>query len=168
MPSGVVLDTSFLISLASPGRPNHQIARKYWKHFLESGIPIFLSAIVVSEFYLKQEIPPDLLCNCVILPFNWDAALTAADLDFSAFKGQAESRAALKDDLKIMAQAKVAGASYLITEDDHLFYIAATSRLQGKLSIRVLVLSKGFDIAFFNDGQREFGDGFGQQEAPPR
>ncbi len=31
----MVLDTSFLISLADPHRDNHQTARRYWKHFIE-------------------------------------------------------------------------------------------------------------------------------------
>jgi len=40
MGSGVLLDTSFWITLADPKRSNHQTARKYWKHFVEQQIPM--------------------------------------------------------------------------------------------------------------------------------
>lgn len=68
MAAGVLLDTSFLITLADKNRTNHETARRYWKHFLENQIPIYLSAVVVSEFCIKQEIPPDMLRCCVVLP----------------------------------------------------------------------------------------------------
>ena len=48
MASGILLDTSFFITLADPKRANHQTGRRYWKFFLEQQIPIYLSAIVVS------------------------------------------------------------------------------------------------------------------------
>jgi hypothetical protein len=36
MAAGVLIDTSFLITLAGPTRANHAAARRYWQHFLES------------------------------------------------------------------------------------------------------------------------------------
>lgn len=83
MAAGVVLDTSFLITLADSSRAHHDAARKYWRYFTENGLPMFLPTIVVSEFYIKQAIPPDILRACVVLPFNWDDALKAASFDFS-------------------------------------------------------------------------------------
>ena len=83
MAAGVVLDTSFLITLAGAGREHHHTARRYWRHFSENGIPLYLPTIVVSEFCIRQEIPPELLRACVVLPFNWDDAQKAAALDFS-------------------------------------------------------------------------------------
>lgn len=47
MGAGVVLDTSFLITLADPVRKNHAVARRYWRHFMEQNIPVFLPTIVV-------------------------------------------------------------------------------------------------------------------------
>ena len=57
MPAGVLVDTSYLITLAGKSRKHHDTARRYWRHFLENQIPIFLSTIVVSEFCIKQELP---------------------------------------------------------------------------------------------------------------
>ena len=42
MPAGVILDTSFLITLANPKRTNHKTARRYWQHFAEQSIPMYL------------------------------------------------------------------------------------------------------------------------------
>ena len=70
MSIGVVLDTSFLITLADPGRTSHEAARQYWRHFTEQALPVFLPTIVVSEFCVRQEIPPEILRACVVLPFN--------------------------------------------------------------------------------------------------
>jgi hypothetical protein len=70
------------ITLADKNRAHHEAARRYWRHFLDNEIPIFLSTIVASEFSIKQEIPPEILRSCVVLPFNWDDALRAAKLDW--------------------------------------------------------------------------------------
>ena len=95
MAAGVVLDTSFLITLAGAGREHHQTARRYWRHFAENGIPLYLPTIVVSEFCIRQEIPPEILRACVVLPFNWDDAVKAAALDFSKTDRGGEPRDAL-------------------------------------------------------------------------
>lgn len=50
MPAGVVLDTSYLITLAKPDRANHGVAQNYWQYFCENEIPIYLSMIMVAEF----------------------------------------------------------------------------------------------------------------------
>jgi predicted nucleic acid-binding protein len=160
---GVVIDTSYLITLASASRPHHEIARRYWRYFLDENIPIFLSTIVVSEFCLKQEIDPSILRNCVILPFNWDAAIKAVDLDFRQFKGETADRVALKDDMKILAQAAVVGASHIITEDEQSLYrYAEILQRAGKVNFKAIKLADEFDPAFFNDGQRELGEDFGK------
>ena len=169
MTAGVVLDTSFLITLADPKRPHHETARRYWRHFMELVVPIFLPTIVASEFYVRQEIPPDILRACVVLPFNWDDALQAATLDFSKVKRKGESRDALKDDLKIIAQAMVKDAALIITDDTHSFYKFARNLVTaGKAKFRVIKLEDDFDLSFFDaNGQRQltFDDETNESEA---
>lgn len=156
MSAGVVIDTSFLITLADPGRDHHQAAKSYWKHFLEQGIQVFLPTIVVSEFYRKQEIPPEILNACETLPFNWDDARKAAEMDITLSDRQGESRAALKDDVKIISQGIVKDAQWLITDDKKTFYRYATDLQQaGKSPCKPIKLEDGFDLSFFEpDGQR--------------
>ena len=126
MPVGIVLDTSFLITLAGSNRPHHVTARRYWREFAERRLPVYLPTIVVSEFYIKQEIPPEILRACVVLPFNWDDARMAAKLDFSKAPRASGSRTAIKDDVKIIAQGIVKDAAWIITDDaDNLVQIRA-------------------------------------------
>ena len=157
MAAGVVLDTSFLITLADPGRAHHETARRYWRHFTEQGLPIFLPTIVVSEFCIRQEIPPEILRSCVVLPFNWDDAIQAAALDFSKVDRDGESRDALKDDVKIIAQAMVKDAAWIITDDTRSFYKFARELIvAGQATFRAIKLEEGFDVAFFDPaGQRQ-------------
>ena len=160
MPAGVVVDTSFLITLADPTRVNHAIARRYWRHFSEQGLPIFLPTIVVSEFCIRQEIPAEILRSCVVLPFNWDDAIQAAKVDFSKIDRDGQSRQALKDDVKILAQAMVKDAALLITDDKNTLYkfaMALDSTRESK--VRPIKLDDGFDLAFFDpngQGRLEF------------
>ena len=156
MSDGVVLDTSFLITLADPVRDHHQAAKSYWKHFLEQGIKVFLPTIVVSEFCRKQEIPPDILKSCVVLPFNWDEAIKSAEMDITLFDRQGEPRPALVDDVKIISQGIVQDAQWLITDDKKTFYRYATDLQQaGKSPCKPIKLEDGFDLSFFEpDGQR--------------
>jgi hypothetical protein len=161
MAVGVVLDTSCLISLADSSRDHHGTARRYWQHFIESGLPVFLPTIVVSEFCIKQEIPPEILRCCVILPFNWDDAVKAAALDFKAIDRQeGEPRDALKDDLKIIAQAIVKEAAYVITDDKNSFHLYAERLIKrGEALFQAISLAEGFDRAFFDpNSQRDFHD----------
>jgi len=166
MGAGVVLDTSFLITLADPGRQNHAVARRYWQYFMEQAIPVFLPTIVVSEFYVRQEIPPEILRCCVVLPFNWDDAIRTAQLDFSQLKKPSESRVAIKDDVKIIAQAVICDAQHLITEDaDSLIRIALELKASGKVAFRTICLKDGFDRALLDaNGQRDFEDAMNQTD----
>jgi predicted nucleic acid-binding protein len=160
MAAGVLLDTSFLITLADKNRANHETARRYWKHFLENQIPIYLSTVVVSEFCIKQEIPPDMLRCCVVLPFNWDDALRAAKLDWKRLQPSGVKRDALKDDIKIIAQAARIDAEFVITDDTESFYrFCKTFKDAGEVQFKAIKLDDGFDRAFFDaNGQRDFTD----------
>lgn len=160
MAAGVVVDTSFLITLGSAGRENHATARRYWRHFAESGMPIFLSSIVVSEFHLKQKLPPEILRSCVILPFNWDDAVKAAEIDFTTLERDGATRNVIKDDVKIIAQAIVKDAAYVITDDKNSFHrYAERAKERGEACFKSISLAEGFDRSFFaSDGQRDFVD----------
>lgn len=50
MSARVLVDTSFLISFVDKKRPHHLVADQYYRLALEQRVPIFLSAIVASEF----------------------------------------------------------------------------------------------------------------------
>ncbi len=159
MAAGVLLDTSYLITLAGASRAHHETARRYWRHFTENQILMFLSTIVVSEFCVKQGIDPQILRCCIVLPFNWDDAQRVALLDWKSHRPPGVERDALKDDIKIIAQAARVDAEYVITDDSESFYrYCEQFKTAGKVSFRPIKLADGFDGAFFNGGQRDFGD----------
>lgn len=60
MSAGVLLDTGFLITLVNAQRPHHSIARSYYLHLLNSGMPMLLSSIAASEFAIKQPLTASL------------------------------------------------------------------------------------------------------------
>jgi len=65
----------------------------------------------------------------------------------------------LKDDIKIIAQAANATVEYIVTDDeDSLTKYAKECKTQGKITCGCIVLSEGFDRAFFARGQRDFTD----------
>ncbi len=155
---GVVIDTSYLITLADPSRAHHETARRYWRHFMENQWPVFLPTIVVSEFCIRQQIPVEVLRCCVVLPFNWDDAQKAADLDFARFKDEAAPRDALKDDIKIIAQTVVSEAGYLITDDGRTMgRVAQALKADGKVQFSAIVMGETFDRAILENGQGCFG-----------
>lgn len=127
---------------------------------MESEIPIFLSTIVASEFCMRQEIPAEILRACVVCPFNWDDAQRAAKIDWSRLRFGLETRGALKDDIKIIAQAAVIEAEFAVTDDAETFYrYCQTLKEAGEVQFKAINLKGGFDRAFFEpSGQRDFHD----------
>ena len=166
MGAGVVLDTSFLITLADPVRKNHAVARRYWRHFMEQNIPVFLPTIVVSEFCVRQEIPPEILRCCVVLPFNWDEAIKTAQIDFTQFRSPGDSRVAIKDDVKIIAQAMIRDAQHVITEETgSRARMASELKRSGRVGFKTICLKDGFDRSFFDpNGQSDFDDTLNQTD----
>lgn len=166
MAAGVLLDTSYLITLADQNRAHHDAARRCWKYFLENQIRVFLSTVVASEFLIKQEIPPQILRCCIVLPFNWDDAQRAAKLDWKRIRPSGVERDALKDDIKIIAQAAQADVEFVITDDSESFYkYCQTFKKAGEVQFKPIKLADGFDSSHFNpDGQREFIDDLNTEE----
>jgi len=159
MRSGAVLDTGFLITLVDGNRDAHEAAKRYYRHFLESGVPLYLPTVVASEFGIKQPITDLPLHNFKVLPFNLLESIRCADLNYSYYreKDGLGQRDAVKDDFKIIAQAEEQEAMFLLTEDANT--MSAYCRLlqdERKIAFKVIELSKGFDMSFVNgNGQTE-------------
>lgn len=159
MSDGAVVDTGFLISLVDRTRPCHDVARQYYRFFLENGITMFLPTVVAAEFAVKQPVTDLPLRNFRVLPFNLGDATRCADLNVTYYRNQygAGQRDAVKDDFKIIAQAVEQDARVLITEDQSTLSVYCDYlRTDGKVAFRVVGLQQGFDIALVNeDGQSE-------------
>jgi len=49
----VLLDSSFLISLSDDNRADHEVAKQYFYAFIEKGVMMHLSTIVICEYEVK-------------------------------------------------------------------------------------------------------------------
>ncbi len=158
MPS-VILDTGFLISLINKDRPEHEAAKAYYKYFLENEFMLLVPTIVVSEFSIKQPFDQLPLHNFTILPFNYGEAVSCGELNAFYYRKKLKvgQRDAVKDDFKIIAQAKEQNVTHLITEDGNSMKpYCEELKKEGKVGFDVIPLSAGFDISFVNgNGQRE-------------
>ena len=158
MRAGVMLDTSFLITLADPRRDRHATAKQYYQHFLGTRMPVFVSAIVVAEFCVRQELATLPLEQLILLPFTHEDAVVAASFDFKPHKGAEKDRQSLKDDFKIIGHAHAQNLSYLITDDaETMFEYCETLRKDGRTHLRCIKLQTGFSLERFTpDGQKDF------------
>jgi predicted nucleic acid-binding protein len=153
----ILVDTSFLITLAETSRPNHETATRYFRGALAKGCPMYLSVIVASEFQVKQAVTDLPLRNFHVLPFNIDHAMTAGNLMRVIQRDASDDRAAVKDDLKLLGQMVCESISHVLTEDSNTLakYLERLNGL-GQTSAKAIVLAQGFDTAWFNGGQRGF------------
>ena len=153
--SAILVDTSYLIALADPNRPNHAAAVDYLREALGRGVPLYLSAIAASEFQVKQAVTDLPLRNFEVLPFNIDHALTAGLLMRELQRDPGDDRGAVKDDVKLIAQAICHSLTHILTEDARTLakYVRRFND-SGQCSLQTILLADGFDAAWFNNGQR--------------
>jgi hypothetical protein len=151
-------DTSYLITLFDDSRPHHKVAKKYYRYCLDNSVTLYLSAIVVSEFHQMQSIV-DIVGsgNFRMLPFNYDDGLQAADVAYQlggVERKRDGTNPKYKDDLKLIAQARVNEIDFILTEDESTL-VRYCKRLSdaGLLKAAPIVMSAGFDASPFNDGQ---------------
>ena len=152
---GVLADTSFLISLAKPQERNHAASLAYFRACLDKAVPIYLSTIVVAEFSIKQSVLDLELRNFIVLPFNIDHGMKAGQLWSLIGREAGEAKSHVKDDVKLMAQcACESGISHLLTGDERFAKRLSHLRMLGQVATEAIVLSDGFDDAWFRNGQR--------------
>jgi predicted nucleic acid-binding protein len=152
--SSILVDTSFLITLADPARRHHEAARTYLRESLKANVPLYLSAIVASEFQVKQAVNDLPLRNFIILPFNIDHAMTAGLLMRSINRDPGDERNSVKDDVKLIAQAVCESITHVLTEDEKTLakYIKRLADA-GECTLRAILLVNGFEAAWLNGGQ---------------
>lgn len=52
---GILCDTSFIITLLNEERKDNQVAKDFYKFFLDNNVPLYLSSVVVGEFCVCGE-----------------------------------------------------------------------------------------------------------------
>ena len=145
----VTLDTSFLITLATPQRERHGVAVDYFRHCFARGIPMYVSAIAAGEFAVKQPLTDLPLQNFRLRAYDLMHAQRSALL-YNLNKEYAPpvpdgTRNCVINDLKILAQAVEDKVDILLAEDENTL-AKITNRLQtkGVIDVRVVLLKDGF------------------------
>lgn len=158
----LLLDTSFLITLADPARANHMVAKNYLLEALARGAPIYLSAVVASEFQVRQPVTDLPIRNLHVLPFNIDHAMVAGQLMKTLQRDQGDDRAAVKDDIKLIAQMVCESITHVLTEDANtLAKYLLRLNAGGQANIKPILLKDGFERAWFDNGQKNLLDAVG-------
>ena len=157
MSASVLLDTSFLISLVNDHRPHHDIAVQYYRHLLTGEVPMYFSAIVAAEFGIKQPITELPLGNFRVLDFNVPHGRKAADQWRALGRHDAgDSRAVVRDDVKLLAQASHEGIGFILTEDaSTLHKHCERLRESGHLQTRAILLKDGFHASAVSDDRQD-------------
>jgi predicted nucleic acid-binding protein len=153
-----LVDTSFLITLADPTRRHHGIAKAYFQEALQRGTPMYMSVIAAAEFQVRQSVTDLPLRNFEVLPFNIDHAMTTGsltrELTRESPRDPQDDRTAVKDDIKLIAQAVCTSATHVLTEDARtLAKYVQRLNAAGQTALKVVLLADGFDVAWFNGGQ---------------
>ena len=152
--NSVLLDTSFLITLSDPARPQHAVAIDYYRECMQRRVPMYLSTIVISEFQVKQAINDLPLRNFVVLPFNVDHAMRCGLIIRNMARDPEDDRVRVKDDFKLLAQCDCESISHLISEDaSTLAKYLTRAQTNGLASTKTILLKDGFDTAWFENGQ---------------
>lgn len=95
------------------------------------------------------------LRNFEVLPFNIDHAMMAGQLMRNLRREAGDERDAVKDDVKLIAQAVCQSLTHILTEDAQSL-VKYVNRLNdaGQCSLKAILLVDGFDAAWFDNGQR--------------
>lgn len=161
MSASVLLDTSFLISLVNAQRPNHATAVQYYRHMLQTQMPMYFSAIVAAEFGIKQSIVELPLNNFRTLNFNVPHGHHAARLwNELGQRDAGDARAVVRDDVKLIAQAVHESIGFILTEDaSSLYRYCERLRGAGLVQTRAITLAGGFHVQSLRmDGQIDWVD----------
>lgn len=120
--SSVLLDNSFCIRLLKSDDEYHQNAKDYFEYFLENGIEMYLSTIVVSEYAVGDD-PDNLLSlnTFRLLEFDYADAKTSGRF-FLELKGnetlrESEQRKVIINDIKLFSQIYNRKIDAYITKD---------------------------------------------------
>lgn len=150
----VLLDTSFLITLTDPTRDHHEDTKKYYRMFIDRRVTMYLSAIVASEFQVKQEINDLPLGNFLVLPFNINHAIPCAALCANSLSDRPDSypRVSAKDDFKLLGQCQIEGITHFITDDEKCSSFVCNLRSSGSWATLPMPIYVGnpFDSTFFS------------------
>jgi len=144
--AAALLDTSFLITLLDRTRKSHATAVGCFRLWTASGVVLYASTIVIAEYTARGALHDYILRWLRILPFGYHHAiksgsLTAAQIaarDGGTWPASEESRYAVRNDVKLFAQAHESGAALLATDDRGMMALAGFFKERGLIGFDIL------------------------------
>ncbi|MCW4469978.1 hypothetical protein OGH69_13450 [Flavobacterium sp. MFBS3-15] len=143
--TNILLDNSFVTRLLKSDDQYHQNVVEYYEHFLQNGIIMYLSTIVVSEYAVADN-PDNLLAlkSFQLLEFDYgDAKLSGEYFAFLKDDNslrEIEERKVIINDLKLFSQIQNRSIDAFITKDRK-----ALSKM-----IEPLAANKGLSFKYFD------------------
>jgi predicted nucleic acid-binding protein len=160
MTLSVSLDTSFLITYADDTREHHAVAVQYVQACMTSNIPMFVSAIAIAEYEVKQQFAD--IQQGRFLPVNYNAmhAIKSAEL-YRKYKNIVRDavrnpanevipheRNVIINDFNIVGQAEEEGITYILTDDSKTMEkMVNCLHINQHCNIRSIALYRGYDNA---------------------
>ncbi|QDS15162.1 hypothetical protein [Xanthomonas arboricola] len=147
MSSGVLVDTSFLISFVDKTQPYHSEAMSYYRSAVEGKILLYLSSLVVAEFSRKQDITNLPFKTFLPAPFNLPEGRLAAQIaNLVNAKKTTDDKQRVGVDVMLIAQAEMMeDVKAVITADTNtLVKFAGQARTHGVVKKGVVDICKGF------------------------
>lgn len=146
MTKGILIDTCTLVSYVDEKQPHHNVARQYVQHAISSGIPIYLSGLVVAEFSRRQDITDIGLNNFVPAPFNVPDGILAGNFAEIAKRDDGDNRSAVLVDIMLAAQAHRLQLPAILTDDVNTLakYLERLNKLKAT-DVRAILTTEGFD-----------------------
>jgi predicted nucleic acid-binding protein len=144
--NSVLLDTSFCIRLLKRDDAFHKNAVDYFQYFLGNKIEMFLSAIVIAEYSVKDDISNLPLRTMKIIPFDFIDGKTSGEFHAVLIKNKESirgiDRLVVKDDCKLIAQIYNRKIDGYITKDKKSFsQVFAPLQAAKGFSVKLLDLS---------------------------
>lgn len=148
-----LLDTSFLIRFQDENGPLFISAHKYYRHFLNNEITMFISTISIAEYCVRGSLDELPLRNLRILPFNHEHAVQAGNFANIIFKNKnslaLDDRKVISADAKLFAQAHVEKAvQYYLTSDSRSESIYNLLKQSGQVHFQFIPLTQPISETF--------------------
>ncbi len=140
----VFLDTSFFIRLMNQVDPHHEHAKTYFKRFRDDEVVMATSTIVLAEYGVQGNISHLPLNGLRLLAFDINHARQSSIFAKEAFdarrKGaiETEHRVMIPNDTKLMAQAHIFQADYVVGRDNNFSTLIQFLQGEGLTSCQFL------------------------------
>lgn len=140
----VFLDTSFFIRLLRPNDPYHQYAQDYFRRFLANRTLLFSSTIVAAEYGVDGAMSDLPLRVVRFQAFDFTHAQKAATFAQAAYLARRKGavvfgkRVLIPNDTKLLAQADVLEAQYVVTRDENMIKVVNFLRKEGLTQCQAL------------------------------